>query len=306
MLLSFARKPVKTSSGAKVGTSRTTRSVVNMKGKNKHRHHDREIFWIDSDDEGLYGNSYGSRSGPGPYGYSAPCPSYEDYMSSSFLGGPKSASGAKDTLKPRNPRQELYVNSLENDAFPIIISTGPAGCGKSLWACVTGVRMLQKGQVSKIILTRPAVSVDEEHGFLPGSLEEKMDPWIRPLYDVLYKYYSPKQISSMIEKQVIEICPLAYMRGRTFENSWIILDEAQNTLKSQMLMMMTRIGKGSKLIVTGDPAQHDRGFETNGLSDLLRRIEHRPQAEIAVVRFDEADIERHPVIQKVLNLYKDH
>jgi phosphate starvation-inducible PhoH-like protein len=109
----------------------------------------------------------------------------------------------------------------------------------------------------------------------------------------------------MIEKQVIEICPLAYMRGRTFENSWIILDEAQNTLQSQMLMMLTRIGKGSKLIVTGDPAQHDRGFETNGLSDLLTRISKRPQADIAVVRFEDTDIERHPVIQKVLHLYKD-
>jgi phosphate starvation-inducible PhoH-like protein len=269
-----------------------------MKGKNKHRYHDRDIFWMDSED------AYSD----GPvYGCSAPGTSYEEYAIASYLGGSKGGplNSAKDTLKPRNPRQELYVKSLENDAFPIIISTGPAGCGKSLWACVTGVRMLQKGLVSKIILTRPAVSVDEEHGFLPGSLEEKMDPWIRPLYDVLYKYYSPKQISSMIEKQVIEICPLAYMRGRTFENSWIILDEAQNTLQSQMLMMLTRIGKGSKLIVTGDPAQHDRGFETNGLSDLLTRISKRPQADIAVVRFEDTDIERHPVIQKVLHLYKD-
>jgi phosphate starvation-inducible PhoH-like protein len=168
-----------------------------------------------------------------------------------------------------------------------------------------GVRMLQKGVVNKLILTRPAVSVDEEHGFLPGTLEEKMDPWIRPLYDVLYKYYTPKQITQLLEKQVIEICPLAYMRGRTFENSWIILDEAQNTLKSQMLMALTRIGHGSKLIVTGDPAQHDRGFESNGLSDLMYRMCKHPSDEIAMVQFTEQDVERHPVIQKVLKMYKD-
>jgi phosphate starvation-inducible PhoH-like protein len=165
--------------------------------------------------------------------------------------------------------------------------------------------MLQNKSISKLVLTRPAVSVDEEHGFLPGTLEDKMDPWIRPLYDVLYKYYTRKQISEMMNKQIIEICPLAYMRGRTFENAWIILDEAQNTLQSQMVMALTRIGKGSKLIVTGDPLQHDRGFESNGLSDLIRRMERRPQEDIALVKFTNADIERHPIIQKVLKMYKD-
>lgn len=273
-----------------------TRPVV-MKGKNKHhRHnHQQDIWFIESDDDSL------------PIAGRSPS-AYDDYYYGSSIASSVascSAGTSRDTLKPRNASQEAYVKVLESEAYPIIISTGPAGCGKSLWACVLGVRMLQKGAISKLILTRPAVSVDEEHGFLPGTLEEKMDPWIRPLYDVLYKYYTPKQISQLIEKQVIEICPLAYMRGRTFENSWIILDEAQNTLKSQMLMMLTRIGKGSKLIVTGDPAQHDRGFETNGLSDLLYRIERRPQAEIALVQFGENDIERHPIIQKVLKIYSD-
>lgn len=261
-------------------------SALSMKGKNKSRHQHHRDFYVDSDDD-LF----------------TPGSTFEDL--SSFTPSAGISFMMKETLKPRNGNQELYVKTLESSSVPIIIGTGPAGCGKSLWACITGVKMLQKGVVSKLILTRPAVSVDEEHGFLPGTLEDKMDPWIRPLYDVLYRYYTPKQVQALIEKQVIEICPLAYMRGRTFENAWIILDEAQNTLKNQMLMMLTRIGRGSKLVVTGDPAQHDRGFEINGLTDLLQRIEKRPQSEIVVVAFSETDIERHPVIQKVLNLYKN-
>lgn len=265
--------------------------VTRMGGKNKHQRHHQDIWFVESDDDIVTGRSPSS---------------YNDYFFSSSVGSLSVSSSMKDTLKPRNANQEAYVKVLESSAHPIIIATGPAGCGKSLWACVQGVRMLQKGAISKIVLTRPAVSVDEEHGFLPGTLEQKMDPWLRPLYDVLYKYYTPKQISQLIEKQVIEICPLAFMRGRTFEDSWIILDEAQNTLKNQMLMTLTRIGRGSKLIVTGDPAQHDRGFETNGLVDLIHRVERNAgHSEIALIKFGDTDIERHPIIQKVLRLYKE-
>lgn len=280
----------KTNSVKYVGSKPSPRIPI-MKGKNKHRHTDRSYWMDDSEDEPVYGRS--------PYGKS-PVNMVDEFFSMSYGGETKI-----EQLRPRNPTQEHYLKLLESHNHPIIISTGPAGCGKSLWACAIGVQKLQQGNVSKLILTRPAVSVDEEHGFLPGTLEEKMDPWIRPLYDVLYKYYTPKQISSLIEKQVIEICPLAYMRGRTFENSWIILDEAQNTLKSQMLMALTRIGKGSKLIVTGDPDQHDRGFESNGLTDLLNRIKKSPQTDIGMVMFKESDIERHPVIQKIIQIYKD-
>lgn len=269
----------KTNSPRYVGNSALPR--IRMKGKNKYRMQDRQMWFDDSEDD-MFGRSV------------------ESIASSSF---PKFAM--KEALKPRNKSQEEYLRLLESRAYPIVISTGPAGCGKSLWACATGVKMLQQSSVDKLILTRPAVSVDEEHGFLPGTLEEKMDPWIRPLYDVLYKYYTPKQISQLIERQVIEICPLAYMRGRTFENAWIILDEAQNTLKSQMLMMLTRIGNGSKLIVTGDPAQYDRGFDTNGLTDLLTRIKRKPQEDIGLIEFGHQDIERHPIIQKVIRLYDD-
>jgi phosphate starvation-inducible protein PhoH len=218
---------IKTYSVRKVGNRA---APVLMKGKNKHRSYERNS-WFDESDDDLFGRSPSS------------------YVEDSFPG--VHAIQMREQLKPRNKSQEEYLRLMESTSHPIVISTGPAGCGKSLWACATGVKMLQKGRVQKLILTRPAVSVDEEHGFLPGTLEEKMDPWIRPLYDVLYKYYTPKQITQLIEKQIIEICPLAYMRGRTFENAWIILDEAQNTLKSQMLMTLTRIGKQSKLIVTG-------------------------------------------------------
>lgn len=262
-----------------------------MKGKNKSRLRNRNNWPGESDDD--IGGSF-----------------YQD----DFVYGMSSSFGAsitpamhtmRDTMKPRNAMQEKYVKVLEDDGISIVVSTGPAGCGKSLWACVEGVRKLQSGAVSKLVLTRPAVSVDEEHGFLPGGLEEKMDPWIRPLYDVLFKYYTQKQIAQLMEKQVIEICPLAYMRGRTFEDSWIILDESQNTLKSQMLMALTRIGKGSKVVITGDPDQHDRGFEMNGLTDLLRRLRGKDFPDIAMIEFTENDIERHPVIQKVLKIYKD-
>lgn len=258
-----------------------------MKGKNKYRARERDYWPMDSDDE---------------YNASPSTFPMDDFRMSygSSLGGTHTF---KDTMKPRNENQERYVKLLESPSHPIVISTGPAGCGKTLWAVVVGMRKLQSGQISKIVLTRPAVSVDEEHGFLPGTLEEKMDPWIRPLYDVMYKYFTPKQVQQMIEKQIIEICPLAYMRGRTFENAWIILDESQNTLKSQMLMALTRIGHGSKLVVTGDPLQHDRGFETNGLSDLLQRLEYKQNDDIALIQFAVSDIERHPIISKVLKLY---
>ncbi len=261
-----------------------------MKGKNKSRARDRDM-WLDSDDEYVVkSSSFTEDVHPAMFSLG------------SSLGTPHVH---RDFMKPRNVNQEKYVHYMESAAHPIVVAIGPAGCGKSMWACITGVRKLQSGAVSKLILTRPAVSVDEEHGFLPGTLEEKMDPWIRPLYDVLYKYYTPKQVQQLMEKQVIEICPLAYMRGRTFENSWIILDEAQNTLKQQMLMALTRIGRGSKFIVTGDPAQHDRGFENNGLTDLMYRMKHKPCDDIALMEFNDSDIERHPVIQKVLRLYKD-
>jgi len=204
-------------------------------------------------------------------------------------------------LHPRNVSQIKYLDLLYS-TVPVVISTGPAGTGKTLLACHAGSKALASGQVHRMILTRPAVSVDEQHGFLPGSLEKKMDPWTRPMFDAMYKYMSVKQVKTMIEDRRIEICPLAYMRGRTFDNAWIIGDEMQNSTPSQMKMLLTRIGDDSKIIVAGDVAQHDRGFENNGLSDLISRILNS-SSDIAHINFSENDIVRNQVIKEILSMY---
>lgn len=212
-----------------------------------------------------------------------------------------------EPVKPRNDRQAHYIRLLEANDPPIVMALGPAGVAKTYLCNAIGIQKLLNGEVEKLVITRPAVSVDEEHGFLPGTLEEKMDPWMRPIYDVFYKFISPQQCQDYIRKQKIEICPLAYMRGRTFDNSWIVADEMQNSTVSQMMMLLTRIGMGSKLVITGDPDQHDRGFSINGLNDFARRVNDNIDEDlhksIDIVKFGYEDIERHPVIRKVLHLY---
>jgi phosphate starvation-inducible PhoH-like protein len=151
------------------------------------------------------------------------------------------------------------------------------------------------------VLTRPAVSVDEHHGFLPGTLVEKMAPWVRPVMDIFEQYYTPEQLEYMIKDSKLEIAPLAYMRGRTFHNSWIIADEMQLSTVNQMKMLLTRIGDGSKLVITGDVRQCDRGYENNGLLDFMGRLGE--SSRIKIVKFDNADIERHPVVAEVLSIY---
>ena len=204
-------------------------------------------------------------------------------------------------FSPRNLAQRKYIDLLYS-SMPIVVSTGPAGTGKTLLACHAGSKALATRQVDRLILTRPAVSVDEQHGFLPGSLDKKMEPWTRPMFDALHRYMSPKQVKLMVEERKIEICPLAYMRGRTFDNAWIIGDEMQNSTPSQMKMLLTRIGEGSKMIVAGDTAQHDRGFEENGLADLIARLD-RGSHSIRHVEFTEDDIVRSEVIKEILRMY---
>jgi phosphate starvation-inducible PhoH-like protein len=192
---------------------------------------------------------------------------------------------------------------LDNPRVPVVIGTGPAGTGKTLFACHVGAQKLREGDVKRIVMTRPAVSVDEQHGFLPGTLENKMDPWVRPMVDIMSNYYSQKTIDEMLYERVIEICPLAYMRGRTFDQAWIMADEMQNSTPNQMRMVLTRIGQGSKMVVTGDVEQHDRGFEQNGLWDLMSRVD--PDNElINVVQFGPSDIQRNKVIKQILKLYQ--
>jgi phosphate starvation-inducible PhoH-like protein len=205
-------------------------------------------------------------------------------------------------LNPRNLSQRKYLDLL-NSSVPIVIGTGPAGTGKTLLACHAGSKALVKGHVERLILTRPAVSVDEQHGFLPGSLEKKMEPWTRPMFDCLHRYMTPKQVKFLISEGKIEISPLAYMRGRTFDNAWILGDEMQNSTPSQMKMLLTRIGEGSKLVIAGDIQQHDRGFEDNGLADLVNRV-NSVSSSIRYLNFTDDDVVRSEVIKEVLSMYR--
>ena len=205
---------------------------------------------------------------------------------------------------PRNLNQEHYLSLLLDSRKSIIIATGPAGTGKTLLAMMAAIKALKERQITKIILTRPAVGVeDEKHGFLPGDLNQKMDPWVRPLTDILREYYRQPDIQAMIEEQTIEIAPLAFMRGRTFKSSYIIADEMQNATPSQCKMLMTRIGEGSKIVITGDVEQADRNRGNNGLMDLCQRLQEGGVTGIAVCHLDNRDIQRHKIIDSVLNLY---
>jgi phosphate starvation-inducible protein PhoH len=210
--------------------------------------------------------------------------------------------------KPLNKSQEKYFHLLHNKSKKIIASVGPSGTGKTTLATEVGIRNLLIGNVSKLILVRPTVSVDDEQlGFLPGGLEDKMAPWLRPIYDILYQFISPKEVQNMIENKEIELSPLAYMRGRTFKNCWIVADEMQNSTINQMKMLLTRIGHNTKLIITGDLDQHDRiaNGEINGLGDFLNKIRRKRSSSISSVEFTHDDIEREEVVKEVLELYND-
>lgn len=210
--------------------------------------------------------------------------------------------------KPRSENQELYVQYLTDKNCPIVLGIGPAGCGKTLFACVSAIHQLRSGNIKKIVLTRPIVPVEEEEiGFLPGSLVSKMDPWTRPIFDIFLEFYQQKDLDSMIHSGVIEISPLAYMRGRTFKNSFIIADEMQNSTPNQMLMLTTRIGTGSKMAITGDLKQSDRSA-SNGLVDIMMKIREQSVVDsnfpIKMVEMKYSDIERSPIVATILQMYQ--
>lgn len=215
---------------------------------------------------------------------------------------PKRSRKKKVEIIPRSIAQEEYIFSITDCV--VTFGIGPAGTGKTLLATLMAIQSLKNADIEKIVVTRPAVSVDEQHGFLPGDLTEKMAPWTRPIFDVFEEYYHPKQIKSMLEDGVIEIAPLAYMRGRTFHNSFIVADEMQNATPNQMKMVLTRIGQDSKMVITGDLNQHDRGFEQNGLKDFINRVSKKSK-NISVVQFSKKDIERSPVVAEILDVYDD-
>jgi phosphate starvation-inducible PhoH-like protein len=206
-------------------------------------------------------------------------------------------------IVPRNFNQDDLLGYLEDRNINIVFAIGPAGTGKTLISTLAGIRELKNNNINKMVVTRPAISVDEQHGFLPGTLQEKMAPWTRPIFDVFEEYYSPEQIEYMVNDNKVEIAPLAYMRGRTFKDAFIIADEMQNATDSQMKMLLTRIGDNSKIVVTGDLDQHDRGYESNGLKCFIERMKSHTSDRIKLVEFNRSDVERHPVVSEVLGIY---
>lgn len=204
---------------------------------------------------------------------------------------------------PKTANQKTYVDYLGDESKKIVVGVGAAGSGKTLFACCQAVADLKRGAIQKIIMTRPVVSVEEDIGFLPGSLIHKMDPWTRPIFDILLEFYTQKDIDSMLHGGVIEISPLGYMRGRTFKRAFIIADEMQNSSPNQMLMLATRLGEESKMVVTGDLKQSDRGVD-NGLADFVMRLKGSAGGnEFGFVELGVEDVQRSAIVAKVLDLY---
>jgi len=217
------------------------------------------------------------------------------------LGSQILARGERgNLLRPRTLRQKAYVEAMEKHS--LTFSLGPAGTGKTFLATVLAVRMLNERKIERIVLTRPAVEAGERLGFLPGDLQQKVDPYLRPLYDALHALVGLEKTTNLIEKGVIEVAPLAYMRGRTLEDAFVILDEAQNTTSAQMKMVLTRMGERSRMVVTGDVTQVD--LPRGQLSGLIEATQVLEAVEgIAICRLTSADVVRHPLVQSVIEAY---
>ncbi|MFI3290881.1 MAG: PhoH family protein [Opitutales bacterium] len=207
----------------------------------------------------------------------------------------------KRSIVPKNINQKRYIQNIEKN--DVVIGVGPAGTGKTYLAVACALKYLQEKKIAKIILTRPAVEAGEALGFLPGDLQEKLDPYLRPLYDAMYDMLGSEETARLMERQVIEIAPLAYMRGRTLANAYIILDEAQNTTMEQMLMFLTRLGENSRMIVTGDITQIDlpknKKSGLKGATETLNNIKG-----IEVFKFEGTDVVRHPLVTKIIQAYE--
>lgn len=205
--------------------------------------------------------------------------------------------------KPKTYNQGQYVNALNKKEDSITVVIGPAGTGKTLMACNAAVNCLKENKIDKIIITRPVVPVEEDIGFLPGSMAKKMDPWTRPIFDIFEEYYSKVQVNNMVLNGQIEISPLGYMRGRTFKNAFVIADEMQNSSPNQMYMLLTRIGENSRMVITGDLEQSDR-FENNGLKDLIQKLKGVENTKnIMLVELNNTDIQRSELVSQVVALY---
>lgn len=205
-------------------------------------------------------------------------------------------------IRAKNAGQKRYIEAIKS--HDVVFGIGPAGTGKTFLAVVLAIAALKKGQVQKIILTRPAVEAGENLGFLPGDLKEKVDPYLRPVYDALYQVFGVEHTNRLMERGIIEIAPLAYMRGRTLEDAFVILDEAQNTTIAQMKMFLTRLGFNSKMIINGDTSQIDlpKGV-TSGLIHGERTL--RSISKISFVNFETSDVVRHPVVAQIIQAYEE-
>lgn len=202
------------------------------------------------------------------------------------------------------PNQIKYMKTLQNPTKSIFLVSGPAGTGKTALACRHAARLLKKKKIEKIIITKPAVSVDEEHGYLPGDIKHKMQPWLLPITDALEENMEKSQVEALLRKDIIEIAPIAYMRGRTFKNAFILADEMQNSTPAQIKMAMTRLGEGSQMVITGDVLQHDRKLEENGMADFLYRIKDADDLiYIDHIVLESQDIMRHEAVKEVLDFY---
>jgi len=208
-------------------------------------------------------------------------------------------------IYPKSLSQETYLLKLNDPNKMIVFAIGPAGTGKTMLAVQWAIDQLKYGSADKIIITRPAVSVDEEHGFLPGDLNEKMAPWTKPIFDVIAENFNAREIENFIKEGVIETSPLAYMRGRTFKNAVVVADEMQNATPSQMKMLLTRLGQNSKMVVTGDLQQADRP-SNNGLLEFLGLYNNfQGHRYVDLVKFDVQDVERHEAVKEILSIYGD-
>ena len=206
-------------------------------------------------------------------------------------------------IKPKTVGQKKYVDAIRDNM--IVFGLGPAGTGKTYLAMAMAITAFKANEVSRIILTRPAIEAGEKLGFLPGDLQSKVDPYLRPLYDALYQIMGAESFTRNMEKGLIEVAPLAYMRGRTLDNAFIILDEAQNTTPAQMKMFLTRIGFGSKVIVTGDASQKDLAPDVKSGLDVAEKVLHGIE-DIAFCNLTNKDVVRHPLVQKIVKAYDDY
>jgi phosphate starvation-inducible PhoH-like protein len=241
---------------------------------------------------------------------------YEDDTQDNYFHNENKRKGIHELFKPRTNSQKQYYEDIQNDNIQLVIVNGPAGTGKTLFPTQHAAKLLLETE-QKIVITRPLICVDEELGYLPGGINKKMDPWIIPIFDVFREFFSQKVIDSFITQKRIEIVPLAFMRGRTFKNTFIIGDELQNTSINQMLMLLTRIGENSKIIVTGDVSQCDN--HENGLLDLISRIENTYQRKeneyfqqnmeidmMSLIEMEKCDVQRSEIVSKILTIYENN